>query len=263
MIERTLTAVRYLQPFRQGGSVPALVEADDGELYVVKFHGAAQGRRALVAELLAGEIGCILGLRVPELAFIWIEPNFGMGEAHQEIREMLNASAGLNLGLRFLPDSLEYNPLLKPSPAPDEAAAIVWFDALVTNVDRTARNVNILLHQRQLWLIDHGSSLYFHHTPAWYGEDAVLKRSRTPFPLVKDHALLGFAGPMQEADAQLRPLLHPELVAKIVGLLPDSWLLDAVDPAVLRDAYRFWLNERLAASHVFVDEAENARARLL
>jgi len=125
----------------------------------------------------------------------------------------------------------------------------------VTNVDSTARNVNILLHQRQLWLIDHGSSLYFHHTPAWYGEDAVLKRSRTPFPLVKDHALLGFAGPMQEADAQLRPLLHPELVAKIVGLLPDSWLLDAVDPAVLRDAYRFWLNERLAASHVFVDEA--------
>ncbi len=263
MIERTLTAIRYLQPFRQGGSVPALVEADDGELYVVKFHGAAQGRRALVAELLAGEIGRVLGLRVPELAFIWIEPNFGMGEAHQEIREMLNASAGLNLGLRFLPDSLEYSPLLKPAPAPEEAAAIVWFDALVTNVDRTARNINILLHQRQLWLIDHGSSLYFHHSPAWYGEDAVLKRARTPFPLVKDHALLRFAGSLQKVDALLKPLLPPDLIRSIVGLLPDVWLLDAVDPAVLRAGYRFWLGERLAASHVFVDEAENARARLL
>lgn len=263
MIERTLTAIRYLQPFRQGGSVPALVDADDGELYVVKFRGAAQGRRALIAELLSGEIGRTLGLRVPGLAFIWIEPSFGTGEAHQEIREMLNASAGLNLGLRFLPDSLEYSPLLKPPPAPEEAAAIVWFDALVTNVDRTARNVNILLHQRQLWLIDHGSSLYFHHSPAWYGEDALLKRSRSPFPLVKDHALLRFAGPLGKADALLKPLLSPDLVASIVDLLPDSWLLYAVDPAVLRAGYRFWLNERLAASHVFVDEAENARVRLL
>jgi len=263
MIGRTRTVTRYLQPFRQGGSVPALVETDDGELYVVKFHGAAQGRRALVAELLAGEIGRALGLRVPELAFVWIEPNFGMGEAHQEIREMLNASAGMNLGLRFLPDSLEYSPLLKPPPAPEEAAAIVWFDALVTNVDRTPRNVNILLHQRRLWLIDHGSSLYFHHSPAWYGEDVTLKRARTPFPLIRNHALLRFAGSLREVDALLKPLLYPDLIASTVALLPDSWLLDAVDPAVLRAGYRLWLNERLAASHVFVDEAENARAHLL
>lgn len=263
MIERTLTAIRYLQPFRQGGSVPALVEADDGELYVVKFHGAAQGRRTLIAELIAGEIGRVLGLRVPELAFMRVEPNFGMGEAHQEIREMLNASAGLNLGLRFLPDSLEYSPLLRPPPEPEEAAAIVWFDALVTNVDRTARNVNILLHQRQLWLIDHGSSLYFHHTPGWHGQDAVLKRSRTPFPLVMDHVLLRFAGSLRQADALLKPLVPPDLVASIVGLLPDIWLLDAVDSSVLRAGYRLWLNERLAASHVFVAEAEDARARLL
>ena len=127
MIERVLTAVRYVQPFRQGGSVPALVEADDGALYVLKFYAAAQGRRALMAELIAGEIGRRLGLRVPELAIINVTPNFGMGEAHPEIRDTLNASAGLNLGLRFLPDSLEYNPLLKPPPPPDEAAAIVWF----------------------------------------------------------------------------------------------------------------------------------------
>lgn len=176
---------------------------------------------------------------------------------------MLNASAGLNLGLRYLPDSLEYSPLLRPAPDPAEAAAIVWFDALVTNVDRTARNVNILLHQRQLWLIDHGSSLYFHHTPGWHGPDAVLSRSRTPFPLVKDHVLLGFAGSLRQADALLKPLLRPDLVASIVGLLPDSWLLDAVDSSVLRAGYCSWLNERLAASHVFVDEAEDARARLL
>ena len=263
MIERTLTATRYLQPFRQGGSVPALVEADDGELYVLKFHAAAQGRRALVAELLSGEIGRALGLRVPELALVQVEPNFGKGEAHQEISEMLNASAGLNLGLRFLPDSLEYSPLLKPSPAPEEAAAIVWFDAFVTNVDRTARNVNILLHQRQLWLIDHGASLYFHHSPAWHSMDAVLQRAATPFALVKDHVLLRFAGSLPEADARLRPLLKPEVVAGIVDLVPDSWLLDAVQPAVMRAAYDRWLTERLAISHVFVDEAENARARIV
>ncbi len=263
MIDRTLTATRYIQPFRQGGSVPALVEADDGELYVLKFHAAAQGRRALIAELLAGEIGRALGLRVPDLAFIQVEPNFGMGEAHQEISEMLNASSGLNLGLRFLPESLEYNPLLAPSPAPDEAAAIVWFDAFVTNVDRTPRNVNILLHRRQLWLIDHGASLYFHHSPAWYGDDTAIQRAMTPFALIKDHVLLAFAGSLPEADAVLKPLLNPEVIAGIVELLPDSWLLDGVPPAVMRAAYSRWLTERLAASHVFVDEAENARARVV
>lgn len=258
MIERTLTAIRYIQPFRQGGSVPALVEADDGELYVLKFHAAAQGCRALIAELLTGEIGRTLGLRVPELAFIDVAPNFGMGEAHQEIREMLNASAGLNLGLRFLPDSLEYNPLLKPPPRQDEAAAIVWFDAFVTNVDRTPRNVNLLLYQRQLWLIDHGSSLFFHHSPNWYAQP---ERALTPFVLVKDHALLRFAGPLPEADALLKPRLPEELIDRVVGLLPDAWLKDGAEPAELRAGYRRWLTDRLAASHVFVDEAERARTR--
>ncbi len=227
MIDRTLTAVRYIQPFRQGGSVPALVEADDGELYVLKFHGAAQGRRALVAELIAGEIGRRLGLRVPELAFIEVAPKFGTGEAHQEIREMLNASAGLNLGLRFLPDALEFNPLLKPPPTADEAASIVWFDAFVTNVDRTLRNVNILLYQRELWLIDHGASLFFHHSPNWFAQP---ERALTPFALVKDHALLRFAGSLVEADAALKPQLSDELIAGVVDLLPDSWLLDGADP---------------------------------
>lgn len=258
MIARTLTAIRYLQPFRQGGSVPALVEADDGELYVLKFHGAAQGRRALVAELLAGEIGRSLGLRVPELAFIEVAPNFGMGEAHQEIREMLNASAGLNLGLRFLPDSLEYNPLLKPPPSPEEASAVVWFDAFVTNVDRTPRNVNMLLYQREVWLIDHGSALFFHHSSNWFKQP---ERALTPFALVKDHVLLPFATGMPEADALLKPKLPQEQIDRIVSLLPDAWLLDGAEPAELRVGYRRWLTDRLASSDVFVEEAERARGR--
>jgi hypothetical protein len=258
VIERILTAIRYIQPFRQGGSVPALVEADDGELYVLKFHAAAQGRRALIAELIAGEIGRALGLRIPELAFIEVAPNFGMGEAHQEIREMLNASAGLNLGLGFLPDSLEYNPLLKPPPPPDEAAAIVWFDAFVTNVDRTPRNVNMLVYHRQLWLIDHGSSLFFHHSPNWYAQP---ERALTPFALVKDHALLRFAGPLPDADALLKPYLPEKVIDEVVGLLPDAWLKDGAEPAELRAGYKRWLTDRLGASQVFVDEAERARTR--
>jgi hypothetical protein len=253
-----LTAVRYVQPFRQGGSVPALVEADDGELYVLKFHAAAQGRLSLVAELVAGEIGRRLGLRVPELAFIRVAPNFGMGEAHPEIRDLLNASAGLNLGLRFLPDSLEYNPLLAPPPPPDEAAAVVWFDAYVTNVDRTLRNVNMLLHQREVWLIDHGSSLYFHHSRGWMDHP---ERALTPFALIKDHALLPFAGPVVDADAALRPRLSRDALDAVVDLLPDEWLLDGAAPAELRAGYRRWLTERLAASEVFVREAEDARTR--
>ena len=258
MIERTLTAVRYIQAFRQGGSVPALVEADDGELYVLKFHAAAQGRRALIAELIAGEIGRALGLRVPELAFIEVAPNFGMGEAHQEIREMLNASSGLNLGLRFLPDSLEYNALLKPQPAPEEAASVVWFDAFVTNVDRTPRNVNILLYQRELWLIDHGASLFFHHSPNWFRQP---ERALTPFVLVKDHALLRLAGSLPDADAALKPRLSSDLIEHAVQLLPDDWLRDGAAPGELRAGYSRWLAERLARSEVFVDEAERARTR--
>jgi hypothetical protein len=258
VIARTLTAIRYIQPFRQGGSVPALVEADDGELYVLKFHAAAQGRRALVAELVAGEIGRRLGLRVPELAFIDVEPNFGMSEAHPEIRELLNASAGLNLGLRFLPDSLEYNPLLKPPPSPEEAGAIVWFDAYVTNVDRTLRNVNMLLHEQRLWLIDHGSSLYFHHSRGWTEQP---ERALTPFALIKDHALLPFAGPIAEADAALRPLLGEATLARVVDLLPEQWLVDGAEPEELRAGYGRWLRDRLAASQVFVEEADLARAR--
>ena len=258
MIDRELTAIRYLQPFRQGGSVPALVQADDGELYVLKFHAAAQGSRALVAELLAGEIGRSLGLRIPELALINVAPNFGMGEAHQEIRETLNASAGLNLGMRFVPDAFDFNPALAPPPAPEEAAAIVWFDAYITNVDRTPRNVNMLLRAGELWLIDHGSALYFHHNRAWLDQP---ERALTPFALIKDHALLPVAGSVTAADAALQPELTREVIEGAVSRLPDAGLADGAPPAELRAGYRRWLTDRAASSHVFVEEAENARAR--
>ncbi len=258
---RTVTATRYITPFRQGGSVPALVEADDESLYVLKFAGAAQGPKALIAELVAGEIGRALGLRVPELAFVIVEPGLGAAEPHAEIRERLDASVGLNLGLRFLPYALEYNPVLKPAPSPAEASAIVWFDAYVTNVDRTLRNINILLQARQLWLIDHGASLYFHHD--WNDH---LARSRTPFTLIRDHALLRYAGALAVADAALRATLTPEVITAVCELIPDDWLRGNTPfptPAAGRQAYVDWLAARLAAAPLFVEEAERARSRLV
>src|SRR5215213_1602025 len=160
---RTVVATRYITPLREGGSLPALVEADDGERYVMKFVGAGQGVKALVAELIAGEIGRNLGLRIPELVFMELEPGFGLNEPHEEIQDLLKASIGLNLGMRYLPSAFAYNPLMKPPPEDPLASDIVWFDAYITNVDRTPRNVNMLIWEQQLWLIDHGAALYFHH----------------------------------------------------------------------------------------------------
>lgn len=258
---RTVTATRYVAPFRQGGSVPALIEADDESLYVLKFSAAGQGPKALIAELVAGEIGRALGLRVPEVVFIIVEPGLGAAEPHPEIRDPLNASVGLNLGLRFLPYALEYNPILKPQPSPAEASAIVWFDAFVTNVDRTLRNINILLQSRQLWLIDHGASLYFHHDWRDY-----LARSRSPFPLIREHALLRYASALADADAALRPRLTPHLIDAIARLIPDDWLrgnTPFASPLEGRQAYAAWLQGRLEAATIFVEEADRARAKLV
>ena len=258
---RTVSATRYVTPLRQGGSLPALIEADDGSLYVMKFAGAGQGPKALIAELVAGQIGRALGLRVPELVFITLEPGLGAGEGDPEIRSLLAASIGLNLGLRFLPYAFEYHPLLRPPPSPAEASAIVWFDAFVTNVDRTPRNVNLLYQQRRLWLIDHGACLYFHHDWRNY-----LARSRTPFAPIRDHVLLRFARELAEADGILRPMLTPELLGRIIGLIPEVWLRDGAPFATHaehRQAYVRWLMHRLEASHVFLEEAQNARSKLV
>lgn len=258
---RTVIATRYVTPFRQGGSVPALVEADDESLYVLKFSAAGQGPKALIAELVAGEIGRALGLRVPELVFIIVEPGLAAAEPHPEIREPMNASVGLNLGLRFLPYALEYNPILAPRPNPAEASAIVWFDAFITNVDRTVRNINILMQSRRLWLIDHGASLYFHHDWQDY-----LARSRTPFPLIRDHALLRYASALPAADVDLRARLAPEISDAIAGLIPDDWLRGGTPFATAaegRQAYAAWLRSRLKAAPIFVAEAEHARSKLI
>src|ERR687890_629356 len=216
---RTVTATRYVTPLREGGSLPAVVEADDLGTYVLKFRGAGQGRKALVAEIVAGEIARALGLLVPEIVLVNLDPKLARAEPDPEIQDLIRASAGLNLGLDYLPGSLGFDPLVEP-PGPDLASRVLWFDALVTNVDRTPRNPNLLTWHNRLWLIDHGASLYFHHN--WPARDgtALEATSRRPFAAVRDHVLLPFAGSVAEADASLAPLLTPGVLRDIVGMIP-------------------------------------------
>lgn len=258
---KTVTAFRYLTPLREGGSLPAVVETNDGELYAMKFAGAGHGRKALIAELVAGEIGRALGLRVPDIAFIELNPALGPSEPDQEIQDLLKASVGLNLGLRYLPQSLAFNPLLTPPPDPVLASAIVWFDAYVTNVDRTPRNPNILIWENELWLIDQGSSLYVHYD--WRDYQA---KSRTPFPPIKNHVLLPWASELDHAEAVLKPRLTPAVIEEIVNLIPEIWLQGEpffASTTEHRGAYATYLLNRLEASPLFVQEAKNARAQLL
>jgi len=256
---RTVAAAKYVTPLREGSSLPAIVEADDGHLYVMKFAGGGHGVRPLIAELVAGEIGRTLGLPVPEIVLIELDPDLGPSEPDFEIHDLLAASVGLNLGLRYLPNAFGFNLLLQPPPDAGLASAIVWFDAYVTNIDRTPRNVNILIWQGDLWLIDHGSCLFFHYN--WEG---YLERSRTPFPYIKDHTLLSFASKLAEADGLSRARLVPEVIEDIVQLVPDEWLGDEVrfpTPDDQRQAYVAYLLSRLEASHLFVEEARHARAQ--
>ena len=259
---RTVTATRYVTPLREGGSLPAIVEADDDGLYVLKFRGAGQGPRALIAEVVAGEVGRALGLPVPDLVLVELDPVIGRGEPDQEIQELLAASAGLNLGMDYLPGSVAYDPIVRRAggqPDADLAARVVWFDAYVTNPDRTPRNPNLLCWHNRLYLIDHGAALYFHH--AW-GD--YLARSRTPFARIADHVLLPLADDLPAADAVLRPRLTRATIAGIVGLIPEVWLDEPSfpNPAAHRAAYVDYLLARLEASSLFVEEAERARARL-
>jgi len=254
---RTVTATRYVTPLREGGSLPAVVEADDDGLYVLKFRGAGQGGKALVAELVAGELARAAGLPVPEIVFVELDPELARTEPDAEIQDLIRASAGLNLALDYLPSAVTFDPLAH-QPSPDLASAVVWLDAFVTNVDRTARNSNLLMWHRRLWLIDHGAALYFHHH--W---DGYLERSTGAFPQVADHVLLPFASRLREADADITARLTPERVAGIVALIPEGWLED--DPMFAskdaqRDAYRQYLMRRLEAPRAFVEEAVRARS---
>ncbi len=258
---RTVAVTRYVTPLREGGSLPALVEADDGFLYVLKFRGAGQGVKALIAELVVGELARALGLRVPELVLADLDAAFGRSEADEEIQDLLRASTGQNLGLHFLAGASTFDPLVTAVPA-DLASLVVWLDALTLNVDRTARNTNLLVWHHELWLIDHGAALYVHHAGPEWGQASGAR----PFPQIKDHVLLPEAGALAAADAQGHARLPPQVLRAAVSLVPAPWLAEAfpgMDAAAARGAYVRFLETRLAASAAFVHEAEHARDGLI
>ncbi|MEG5175057.1 HipA family kinase [Microcoleus sp. B3-D7] len=254
---RTVTATRYVTPLREGGSLPAIVEADDDGLYVLKFRGAGQGAKSLIAELVAGEIARASGLPVPELVFVELDPELARTEPDPEIQDLIRASAGLNLALDYLPGSITFDPIAGKSEA-DLASEIVWFDAFVTNIDRTPRNANMLVWHRRLWLIDHGAALYFHHTWKDY-----LSRSRDRFPPIKDHVLLRFASTLEAANSKMTQTLTPDIIRNIVKLIPDTWLVGDSpfsDSNQQRNAYIEYLLNRLESPHIFLEEAISARS---
>jgi hypothetical protein len=254
---RSVVATRYVTPLREGGSLPAIVEADDEGMYVLKFRGAGQGPKVLIAELIAGEIARAAGLPVPEIVFMELDAELARTEPDPEIQQLIRASAGLNIALDYLPGAITFDPVAE-KPAAELASDIVWFDAFVTNVDRTPRNANMLIWHRQLRLIDHGAALYFHH--AW---ENYLERSRDPFSRIKDHILLPLASELREADARMTMRLTPEIIRSIVTLVPDAWLTGEAAFSTgndFREAYIQYLLRRLESPRAFLEEAIRARA---
>jgi hypothetical protein len=244
----------------EGGSLPAIVEADDDGMYVLKFRGAGQGPKALIAELVAGEIARAAQLPIPEIVLMELDPDLARTEPDPEIQELIKASAGLNIALDYLPGAVMFDPLAS-GPAPRLASDIVWFDAFVTNVDRTPRNANMLMWHRRLQLIDHGAALYFHHS--W---NDYMQRAADPFTRVKDHILLPFADELDQADARMSELITSRVLEDVVALIPDVWLgSDAVfaTSSDNREAYTKYLRHRLAQPHAFVQEAIRARSQLI
>ena len=253
---RTAEITRYVTPLREGSSLPALVEADDGREYVAKFRGAGHGAKALIAELVVGEIGRAVGLPIPELVLLELPTEIARGESHDEIRDLLGWSVGLNIGLGFIPGALAPDISRPPPEGADWAADIVWFDSLTTNPDRTPRNANLVVHDGSTWLIDHGSALYVHH--AWDDPD---EHARRPFGRIAEHVLLPFAGSVAEADDRVASRLDAATLDAIVAAIPDDWLTDArfAGPPGERDAYVRYLTLRLAAREAWVGEADRAR----
>ena len=257
---RSVNATRYVTPLREGGSLPAIVEADDAGMYVLKFRGAGQGAKVLVAEVIVGEIARAAGLAMPETVFIELDPELARTEPDPEIQQLIRASGGLNLAFDYLPGSVTFDPV---ADQPDAllASSIVWLDAFTSNVDRTSRNANMLMWHRKLWLIDHGAALYFHH--GW-GDGA--DRSASPFPAIKDHILLKFSNELDAADAAMRARVTPALIEEVVALVPDAWLAsDKVfaQPALAREAYVRHLTGRLRQPSAFLEEAKRARSMLV
>jgi hypothetical protein len=249
---REITATRYVAPLREGGSLPGLVEADDDGLYVMKFTGAGQGPPALVAEVVAGELARALGLLVPELVVADLDPELAKAEPDVEIQELALASVGRNLGVDFLPGSLPFTPAAMHALTPEQAADIVWFDALVTNVDRTPRNPNLLAWHGRVWLIDHGAAFFRQH-----GEAPLASTATAPFPMIAEHVLLPRAGPVPDADARLAETAV-RAIDDAVALVPSQWLGD--DPAGRSEDFAAFLHARLRAPREWVSEVERARA---
>jgi hypothetical protein len=253
---RTITVTRYVTPLREGGSLPAIVEADDDGLYVLKFRGAGHGEKALVAEVVAGELARAAGLPVPELVLAMLHQDLARTEPDPEIHALIHDSAGLNVALDYLPGSVNFDPVVHRLTA-DLASRLVWFDALVSNVDRTPRNTNLLMWHGAPWLIDHGSALYFHHAPGWE-DDA--ERPRAPFEHIRDHVLLAAATALPDADGALATALTADVIADVLALVPDGWLGNtAADAAARRLAYQRYFASRLEAPRPFVQEAARVR----
>lgn len=253
---RTLDVVQYVQPLREGGSLPAIVKADDESLYVLKFRGAGQGKKALIAELIGAELARAIGLNVPEVVFMNLDDSFSKTEPDEEIQDLLNFSVGLNLGMDFLSGAITYDPLI-PNVDSTTASKIVILDSIISNIDRTAKNTNLLNWNKELWLIDHGSSFYFHHN--WETWEDHLSRT---FPLVKSHVLLIKATLLSEAAEEIKRLLSQDIINAIISKIPEDWLLDKSDPLTteeMRKAYIEFINARLNKIDSLVKEAENAR----
>lgn len=253
---RDVVITRYVQPFREGGSLPALVDADDGFSYVIKFRGAGQGRKALVAELIGGELARLLGLRMPEMVFADLDESFARTEPDEEIQDLLRFSVGKNLGVHFLNGAITFDANVDRVEA-EEASKIVWLDALLMNVDRTVRNTNMLMWHNELWLIDHGASLYFHH--AWDNWEEQLAK---PFVQIKDHVLLAQASAVSEIDERYRGLFDEANIRKVLDLVPDEWLLDEareLTAADAREVYCSFLLGRVAHSANFIKKIQDER----
>lgn len=253
---RTVNVLRYLTPLREGGSLPAIAEANDDFLYVLKFRGAGQGTKALISEMIGGELARILGLKVPEIVFANLDEGFGRTEPDEEIQDLLKASTGLNLAMHYLSGAITFDPAVTKV-GPRLASEIVWLDSFLTNVDRTARNTNMLMWHKELWLIDHGAALYFHHSWQNWQEQA-----QRPFIQIKDHVLLPNASLLTEVNAEFRERLANGVIPAVVSLIPNDWLsvdspFESADEH--RQAYISYLQARLSASEIFVKGAQDAR----
>ncbi|HYF68876.1 MAG TPA: HipA family kinase [Ohtaekwangia sp.] len=256
---RRVNVTRYVTPLREGGSLPAIVEADDGFLYVLKFRGAGQGKKALIAELIGGEIARALGFLVPEVVLANLDAAFGRIEGDEEIQDLLKASTGLNLGLHYLSGAITFDPLATKIDT-KLASQIVWLDCLLMNVDRTSRNTNMLYWHKETWLIDHGASLYFHHS--WND----WQNPQRTFPQVKDHVLLSKAAELENVDAEFRRILTADTIQRVMALIPTTWLeddhpFDSIEQH--RQAYTQFVNSRVKHSDFFVKESQYARAALI